>query len=168
MPYFGQLISACLAGCKKRPRHSSKVANSIDSHDPALTDSPIILFDGVCNLCNASVQFVMDRERGRTFRFAALQSEAGQALLKRHKLPAGELSSVVLLEQGRGFTRSTAALRIARRLRFPWPLAYGLVLIPPLLRNWVYDLVARNRYRWFGKSESCRVPAPELHERFLS
>ena len=128
---------------------------------------PIVLFDGVCNLCNHSVNFIIDRDPRRTIRFASLQSPAGQELLVRFGLPTDQLSSMVLIEGDRTFSRSSAALRIARHMRFPWPLVFALIVIPPPIRNLFYDLLAHNRYRWFGKSETCRIPTPELRERFL-
>lgn len=129
--------------------------------------NPVVLFDGVCNLCNGSVNFLLDRDHRETFRFASLQSDAGQRLLAEHGLPADDFDSFVLVEEGRAYTRSTAALRVARRLGFPWRLASLLLVIPAFLRDPFYDLVAKNRYRWFGKEETCRVPTPELRARFL-
>jgi predicted DCC family thiol-disulfide oxidoreductase YuxK len=126
-----------------------------------------VLFDAVCNLCNGSVLFVIDRDPSRHFRFAALQSEAGARLLREHAHGGADLSSVVLVEDGRLYTRSTAALRIARRLAWPWRLLSALIVVPRPLRDAVYDLVARNRYRWFGRGEACRIPTPELRGRFL-
>ena len=130
-------------------------------------DDVILLFDGVCNLCNGTVNFILDRERGEEIRFGSLQSKPGQALLREIGFSLTDLQSLVLIERGRSFTRSTAALRLARYLRFPWRALGVFRLIPPFLRNWAYNLVARNRYRWFGKSEQCRVPTPELRARFL-
>jgi predicted DCC family thiol-disulfide oxidoreductase YuxK len=129
---------------------------------------PIILFDGVCNLCNASVQFVISRDPRARFRFAALQSEAAAACLQRLGVHGALMDSVVLIENDRIYTRSTAALRIARGLRFPWPAAFVLIAVPRPLRDWVYDFVARRRYRWFGKRDVCMVPTPALRDRFLS
>ena len=127
----------------------------------------VILFDGVCNLCNGAVQFVITRDRSARFRFAALQSAAAAPLLgaagSHQPLP----DSIVLVEDGRVWTRSTAALRIARGLRFPWSTAYALIAIPRPVRDWVYDLVARNRYGWFGRRDTCMVPTPALRARFL-
>ena len=127
----------------------------------------VILFDGVCNLCNGAVQFVIKRDRSARFRFAALQSAAAAPLLaaagSRQPLP----DSIVLVEDGRVWTRSTAALRIARGLTFPWSAAYALIAVPRPLRDWVYDLVAKNRYGWFGRRDSCMVPTPALRARFL-
>lgn len=132
-----------------------------------LNGGPILLFDGVCNLCNASVQFILKRDPKGVFRFASLQSPTGQALLKFAGLPTGEINTVVLFENGKPYLRSDAGLRIARRLPGLWPLLYGLMVIPRALRHWVYDWIARNRYRWFGKEESCMLPAPEWKARFI-
>lgn len=127
----------------------------------------VVLFDGVCNLCNASIHFIIDRDPRGRFRFAALQSDAGAEILRQAGLDAADLSSLVLWEGGRAYRYSTAALRIARRLSWPWPLLAVFLLIPAFLRDPVYRFIARNRYRWFGKSETCRVPTPELRARFL-
>jgi len=129
--------------------------------------SSIVLFDGVCNLCDSTVLFVIDRDPEGRFRFASLQSEVGARLLAEHDLPEDTLDTFVLIEDGRAFVRSTAALRVARRLPFPWWLLGAFLLVPAALRDPVYRWVARNRYRWFGTRESCRVPTPELRERFL-
>jgi len=125
----------------------------------------VILFDGVCNLCNGFVQFVIARDPGGRFQFGPLQSEAAQRLLA--SAPPSPGDSVVLIEDGRAFTRSTAALRILRRLTFPWPFAYAAILIPRPIRDAVYDVVAGNRYRWFGRRDRCMVPTPEVRKRFL-
>ncbi|MDP6087449.1 MAG: DCC1-like thiol-disulfide oxidoreductase family protein [Nitrospinota bacterium] len=127
----------------------------------------LVLFDGVCNLCNASVTFIIDRNPADRFRFASLQSEFGEEQIRRRRLSGPILSSLVLIEGGRCFTRSTAALRIARRLTLPWNLLYGLLLIPAPVRDIVYAWIARNRYRWFGKSDACRHPTSDLARRFL-
>jgi len=127
----------------------------------------ILLFDGVCNLCNAAVGFILERDRRRRFRFASLQSEAGRRLLERHDLDADELSSLVLVEEGRAHVKSAGALRLARGLGLPWSLLYVFILLPRPLRDALYSLVARNRYRWFGRREACMMPTPERLERFL-
>jgi len=127
----------------------------------------VILFDGLCNLCNGFVQFVIARDPAARFRFAPLQSESGRRVLRSAALPDPFPETVVLVEAGRPFTRSAAVLRIVRRLRAPWPLAYAMILIPRPLRDWLYDAIARRRYRWFGKREECMVPTPELRRRFL-
>lgn len=128
---------------------------------------PTILFDGVCNLCNGSVQFVIKHDPDGKFRFAALQSEFGQEHLKKHGIDPSQLLSIVFLINGRMFNRSRAALEIARRLNGLWPLLYIFVIVPPFIRNAVYDWIARNRYRWFGKQDACMIPTPELRSRFL-
>lgn len=130
---------------------------------------PVVLFDGVCNLCSASVQFIIDRDPQAHFRFASLQSPTAKALLAElgASVPEGDPESVLLIEDGELFSRSEAALRIARRLRGPSRLAVMLRLLPHGLRDRAYRLVAKNRYRWFGKAESCRLPTPDLRARFL-
>ncbi len=131
---------------------------------PSRGPGPVVLFDGVCNLCNAAVVFIIKRDPSGRFRFAPLQSDAAAALLR----DAGDLpDSIVVAEAGRVLTRSGAVLRIARGLRWPWPLAAALVVIPRPLRDWVYARVARRRYRWFGRRDTCMVPTPELRGRFL-
>jgi predicted DCC family thiol-disulfide oxidoreductase YuxK len=130
-------------------------------------NGPIVLFDGVCNFCNGSVNFIIDRDAARRFRFASLQSEAGQALLRSFGMRTRDFDTIVLVENGRACTRSSAALRIARQLGGWWSLFTVLFAIPPFLRDAVYDIFASNRYRWFGKAETCRVPTPESRERFL-
>jgi predicted DCC family thiol-disulfide oxidoreductase YuxK len=124
----------------------------------------VLLFDGVCNLCNGFVRFIIERDPARRFQFAPLQSDAARRLLQAAPLP----DSLVLVEDGRFFVRSAAVLRVARGLRFPWSLAYVFVAVPRPLRDWVYDIVARNRYGWFGRRDVCMVPTPELKARFLS
>lgn len=135
------------------------------SPEPAAS---VLIFDGACNLCNATVNFIIDHDRAGRFRFASNASEAGQALLRGCGLPADAVETVVLVEpDGRCYTKSAAALRVARALGWPWRFAYAGAVIPRPVRDRVYDWVARNRYRWFGKRESCRMPTPELQGRFL-
>ncbi len=135
-------------------------------------ENPTILFDGVCNLCNGAVQFIIRRDPRARFRFAALDSPAAGALLAGTTALPALPDSIILIEPGtpsaRLSTQSTAILRIARGLRFPWPLLSIFILIPRPIRDWVYSVIARNRYRWFGRRESCMVPTPDLRERFLS
>ena len=126
-----------------------------------------ILFDGVCNLCNGFVQFVIARDPSARFRFAALGSAPALALLREAGAPAVLPDSIVLIEDGRLFVRSDAPLRIARGLRFPWPLAFGLIIVPRFIRDRGYDFIAAHRYRWFGTRESCWLPTPDLRRRFL-
>jgi predicted DCC family thiol-disulfide oxidoreductase YuxK len=131
-------------------------------------DSPILLFDGVCNLCNGLVTFILRNDPRHRFRFASLQSPAGQALLARHGLPTADLDTVVLIEGSRAFIRSTAVLRTARRMGYLWPLAFVFILIPRPLRDLVYKLIGKNRYRMFGRREACMLPTPDIRARFLT
>lgn len=128
----------------------------------------LILFDGVCNLCNASVQFIIKRDKKGIFRFASLQSDFAQQLLENFDTPEPKTDSVIYICGNKLYTRSSAALRIAKKLNAPWPGLYVFIVIPPFIRNLIYDLIARNRYKWFGKKESCMVPGPELKSRFLT
>lgn len=128
---------------------------------------PTILFDGVCNLCNASVQWVLRRDRRGQFRFAALQSEPGQQLLRQFGLAQEHFDTVVLVADGQVFVRSEAAIEIARRLGGGWRLAGSLRVFPLFLRDALYRWVARNRYRWFGRQAACWLPNAALRERFL-
>jgi len=127
-----------------------------------------VLFDGVCNLCNGSVLFVIGHDPGAQFRFAALDSDAAWGLLKECGIRCALPDSVALIERGTVYTRSSAALRIAKRLRFPWSLLYALIVVPRPLRDSVYDLIAHHRYGWFGKRDTCMVPTLELRSRFLT
>ena len=129
-----------------------------------------ILFDGICNLCNGFVQFIIRHDPQGRFRFAALQSELGRELLAAHgqvAIPAGGPDSVVLLEDGRLYSHSTAVLRIAGRLSGVWRVAAVGWLLPLRWRDALYRYVARHRYRWFGRQEICWLPTPELRARFL-
>jgi predicted DCC family thiol-disulfide oxidoreductase YuxK len=130
-------------------------------------DKSLILFDGVCNLCDSSVQFILLRDKKDRFRFASLQSDYGQNILKQHNLPTEKFNSLALIENGKLYQRSTGALRIARRLKGAWPMLFAFIIVPPFIRNFVYDFIARNRYRWFGKKESCMMPRPEWKQKFL-
>ena len=132
-----------------------------------IANQDVLLFDGVCNLCNSSVNFVIDHDPNGHFKFAALQSEFGQAKLKELGLNTEDFDSIVLLSNGRFFEKSTAALKVARRLTGLWPLLYTFIIIPPFIRHAVYNFIAKNRYKWFGKEDSCRIPTPELRQRFM-
>ena len=127
----------------------------------------IVLFDGVCNLCNGVVRFVIDRDPRGRFKFATLTSVTAARVLGPGSTVETRPDSIVLVEEGRVFTKSDASLRLARHLTFPWPLLYGLIVLPKGLRDGVYDLVARRRYRWFGHRDSCMVPDPGIRARFL-
>lgn len=127
----------------------------------------VVLFDGVCNLCNGFVQFIIVRDPDRHFRFGALSSGAAAHLMRGAGLKPGSADSLVLIDGGRAYIRSTAALRILRGLGFPWSMAYGLVIVPRPLRDWAYDALARRRYAWFGRRDVCMVPGPDTRGRFL-
>jgi len=132
-----------------------------------LTKNPIILFDGVCNLCNGAVNFIIARDPNVYFRLAALQSTIGQEILQKHSLNTQDFDTIVLVEGDNIYSHSTAALRIARKLCGAWPLFYAFIVIPSPIRNVIYNWISRNRYRWFGKQDTCRIPTPELRSRFL-
>jgi predicted DCC family thiol-disulfide oxidoreductase YuxK len=128
----------------------------------------IILFDGVCNLCNNSVQFVIERDTDNVFKFAALQSEIGQQLAKVRGIDTAVVDSIILLEPGVAYyTKSTAALKIAQSFGGAWQLTTVLEWIPENIRNWVYDYIAKNRYKWYGKKDACMIPTPDLKSKFL-
>ncbi|MCX5738743.1 MAG: thiol-disulfide oxidoreductase DCC family protein [Proteobacteria bacterium] len=129
---------------------------------------PVLLFDGVCNLCHGTVRFVLDRDRAARFRFAPLQSEPGRALLTRFALDPNATDTVVLIDAAGAHTRSDAALRVVRALGAPWSWAFALIAIPRPLRDAAYDFIARHRYRWFGKKDACPLPRPEWRARFLA
>lgn len=132
-----------------------------------INHNAILLFDGYCNLCAGSVQFILQRDPKGYFSFLSLQDEKTDALFEVLQQPKPETDSVVLIEQGQVYTRSTAALRITQHLRRGWPLLQVFWIVPRVIRDKVYDWVARNRYAWFGRKESCWLPQPEWKERFL-
>jgi len=130
-------------------------------------EGPVLLFDGVCNLCAGSVQFVLKRNKKENIRFSSLQSEFGQKKLHESKLPEDYTESLVLIENGEAYVKSDAALRLAKHLDGMWKLSSVLLIIPKFIRNPVYDWVAKNRYKWFGKKEVCWIPEPKWKARFL-
>jgi len=129
---------------------------------------PVLLFDGVCNLCQGVVRFLLDRDRDARLRFAPLQSEFGRALLAHFALDADALDNVVLIDRAGAHARSEAALRCARLIGPPWSWSLVLRAIPRPLRDALYDFVARHRYRWFGRKDACPLPRPEWRDRFLA
>lgn len=141
----------------------------MNQSDHVHTEHSIVLVDGVCHFCQGATRFIIKRDPKGIFHFGSLQSEVGQELLRAGGLSTDQLDTLVLLEDGTYYTRSTAALRIAKRLRFPYPLAYVFILIPRFVRNAAYNWVARNRYRWFGKDEEdqCQISPPEIRKRFF-
>lgn len=132
----------------------------VDSH-------PVLLFDGVCNLCNGWVNFIIDRDPHARIRFAPLQSMAAHRLLEKHGLDAGDMDTVVFLDEGNVYERSDAVLRLIRYLKGAVLLLRAGVVIPRIIRDGLYDWIARNRYSWFGKRDRCRLPGPGIRERFL-
>lgn len=125
----------------------------------------IILFDGMCNFCDASVQFIIRRDKQGMFKFASLQGEKGTTLRNKFALP-DDLDSFILVAGDKVHVKSSAALHVARRLRGLWKFLYIFMIVPRSIRDAVYDFVAKNRYKWFGKKESCMLPSPEIRERF--
>jgi len=132
-----------------------------------MNGQPIILFDGVCNLCNSAVDFVVKRDKKSVIKFAALQSDAGERLLKEFSLPRDNFNSFVFVEGGISYTRSSAALKLCKYLTGLWPLMYGFIIVPKFIRDFIYKWVAKNRYKWFGKREQCMIPTQGLKNRFL-
>ena len=133
-----------------------------------MTAKPIILFDGICNLCNGAVQFIIKHDPEKKFLFTSLQSDAGQQLLKEYKLPSENFNSFLLLQDDTILSKSTAALKVASQLKSAWKLLYIFIIVPKFIRDAVYSYIAANRYKWFGKKDNCMIPTPELQARFLS
>jgi len=135
--------------------------------DEEIRREKIILFDGVCNLCNGSVVFVLKRERNPQFRFASIQSEMGKALLQRCGLPSDYSQAVVYMDRGIIHFGSSAALKIGQGLRFPWSVISSIgLIVPKIFRDWVYSQIGKHRYQWFGRRDVCMVPTKELRIRF--
>ncbi|EKF35206.1 MULTISPECIES: thiol-disulfide oxidoreductase DCC family protein [Bacillus] len=129
--------------------------------------SHLILFDGVCNVCSGAVQFVMKRDPHEQMMFASLQSNTGQRILKENGLPLDEFNSFIYIEEGTLYMKSTGILRAARHLKGIYRWSYLLLIIPRPIRDWCYQLIAKNRYKWFGQKTSCMVPTPDIQKRFL-
>lgn len=128
----------------------------------------IILFDGVCNLCDASVQFIIKHDKKDVFRFVAIQSELGQQIIKYLGIDTSKTDSIILYEPGIAYYfKAEAALRIAKDLKSWHSILYIFIKVPNGIKNGVYDFIARNRYKWYGKKETCMIPTPELKEKFL-
>jgi len=127
----------------------------------------IILFDGVCNLCSSSVQFVLKRDKRNKFLFGSLQGNYGQQMLKKYYLPQNEFNSFMLLEGDKLYTKSSGALRMLKYLGGGWKLLYVFIIVPKFIRDAVYNFISQNRYRWFGKKEACWLPRPEWKKKFL-
>jgi len=127
----------------------------------------ILIFDGVCHLCSRVVKFILAHEAQPTLRFAPVQSTTGARMMREFGLSPEDAETFVLVVEGQAYVRSEAAIRVARHLKYPWRLLAVIRVLPPSLRNWGYDRVARNRYRWFGKSDSCMVPTANVRARFI-
>ncbi|MCP1182796.1 thiol-disulfide oxidoreductase DCC family protein [Paenibacillus sp. 1781tsa1] len=138
-------------------------ANQTDVHQ----GHPIVLVDGVCHFCQGLTKWIIKRDPEGKYHFASLQSDVAKALLVKGNLSTDSMDTFVLIENGKYYTRSTAALRLAKGLKFPYPLLYVFIIVPKFIRNAIYNWVASNRYRWFGKDEACMLPTPEIKDRFL-
>lgn len=138
-------------------------ANQTDVHQ----GHPIVLVDGVCHFCQGLTKWIIKRDPEGKYHFASLQSDVAKELLAKGNLSTDSMDTFVLIEHGKYYTRSTAALRLAKGLKFPYPLLYVFIVVPKFIRNAVYNWVARNRYRWFGKDEACMLPTSEIKDRFL-
>lgn len=127
----------------------------------------IVLFDGVCNFCNASVNFVIERDKAGYFKFAPLQSEIGEELMAKHGIDTADTDSVIVVENDRAYTHSSGALRIAKQLDGIWSWSYVFIIVPKPIRDFAYKLFAKHRYRLFGRQDACMMPTPEIRARFL-
>ena len=131
------------------------------------TQHPVILFDGVCNFCNGTVNFIIKQDKKGHFRFAALQSEPGQQLLQEYNLPTNDFNSFILVQNGKIYQKSTAALKLYNELPWYWKWTQIFWIIPKFLRDAVYNTIAKNRFKWFGKKDQCMIPTPAIRNRFL-
>ena len=150
-----------------RPMEAARPTGITPLPGSIIAQDRIVLFDGVCNLCNGFVQFIIKRDTQASFRFGTLQSEEARKMLAESTLDPRELDTVIYLRKGRMLTRSSAALHVLHDIGGAWALLYGFMIVPSFLRDAVYRWVANNRYRWFGKRDSCMIPTPELRARFL-
>ena len=131
------------------------------------SDSKIVLFDGVCNLCSKSVQFILKRDKKNQFLFGSLQGAYGQEMLKKYQLPESEFNSFMLIEGDKLYTKSSGALRMLKHLGGWWRLLYVFIIVPKFIRDGIYNWVSKNRYKWYGKMNECWLPRPEWKARFL-
>lgn len=133
-----------------------------------MNEHPVILFDGVCNFCNSAINFVLKQDKKDIFRFAPLQSEAGQKLLQQYSLSTKDFDSFVLIDNGKVYKKSAASLRVMTKLPWYWKEAQLFRIIPTIFRDAIYDFIAQNRYKWFGRKDQCMIPTQEMKSRFLS
>ena len=148
-------------------KHPLKLDAFILDKTPQVSDHPVILFDGICNFCNAGVNFIIKQDKKNIFRFAALQSEAGQKLLEQFQLPKGGFDSFVLVDRGKVYKKSSAGLKVYGKLPWYWKWTQLAWIAPRFIRDAVYDFIAKNRYKWFGKKEKCMIPPANVRSRFL-
>ena len=132
-----------------------------------MDNKPIVFFDGVCNLCSNAVQKIIKYDKKNIFLFASLQGSTAEKYLTEYKYQHPNIDSIILIENGKIYTESTAVLKVAKHLKFPLNLAYIFIIIPPFISNLVYKWIAKNRFKWFGKKNECWLPLPELKEKFL-
>ena len=130
-------------------------------------NTKVILFDGVCNLCNNSVKLIIKNDKSNIFKFAPLQGKYGIKIQNRYNINTTEINSIILIDGKKTYAKSSAALRIAKDLRAPFFLFFVFIIVPVFIRNFIYDLIAKNRYKWFGKMESCMIPSNELKSKFF-
>ncbi|WP_240665762.1 thiol-disulfide oxidoreductase DCC family protein [Lutibacter sp. HS1-25] len=130
-------------------------------------DKSIVIFDGVCNLCNSSVNFIIKHDKKKTFLFASLQSDAAKEILLQFPSKKITLNTIIFINKGKYYDKSTAVLLIFKQLDLFYNLIYGFIIVPKFLRDFVYNFIAKHRYKWFGKSNTCAIPTPELIDRFL-
>ncbi len=133
-----------------------------------MAKDPIIFFDGICNLCNSAVQFTISHDKRGVFKFTTLQGEYAKLILPTFKVDISTIDTIILLENDKLYRKSSAALKIAKRLDGLWPLLYGCIILPKFIRDRLYDIIAKNRYKWWGQQESCWIPTPELKSKFLN
>ncbi|MDX2479729.1 MAG: thiol-disulfide oxidoreductase DCC family protein [Desulfuromusa sp.] len=127
----------------------------------------IVIFDGICNLCAHSVRFILNHEADQSIRFAAIQSLAGTRLMRQHGIDPEDAKTFVFLSAGKLYVKSDAAIQVSKLLRWPWKIIGAVKIIPRPVRDWAYDLIARHRYRWFGRYETCMLPSPNFKARFI-
>lgn len=132
-----------------------------------IPDKPVILFDGICNYCNGVVNFIIRQDKKKVFLFATLQSNFGQNILKENNLPLDVFETFLLIDNGKLYKKSTAGLKLYNKLPWYWKWTQIFWIVPKFFRDWVYNIIAKNRYKWFGKKEKCMVPTAELRARFL-
>lgn len=131
-------------------------------------DTAIVIFDGICNFCNSSIHFIIKHDHKNYFKFATLQSEKAKDLVSNFNIDLSKNNSILLIEKNKIYYKSTAALRIAKKLNNVYSLLYIFIIVPVFIRNAIYDYVAKNRYKWFGKKEACMLPSAEIRSKFIS